>query len=96
MVRKLHPMPTCCGGHLDTTPCRVRPVSFLVGEEYVGDRQGLVYAAVCPIHLEDVRAWLSVPHGVLEVEYTKLGWDTIVGEIERDPVNVWELGKKAG
>jgi hypothetical protein len=91
VVQKLHPMPRCCGGHLDTQPCRIKPVRFLVGEDLVDGHQGLVYAAVCPMHLEDVRAWLSVPLGCLEVEYTPVGWETIRREIERDPANAWEL-----
>lgn len=91
MVQKLHPMPTCCGGHLDNERCRIRPVKFLVGEDVIDGRHGLVYAAVCPMHLEDVRAYLSVPSGCLEVEYSKLGWDTIRLEIDREPESVWEL-----
>jgi hypothetical protein len=95
VVRKLHPMPTCCGGHLDAERCRIRPCSFLVGGELVDGRQALVYAAVCPMHLEDVRAWLSAPLGVIEVEYSPVGWQTIRAEIERDPAGAWELNRKA-
>jgi hypothetical protein len=93
VVQKLHAMPRCCGGHLETAPCRIRPVSFLVGGDLVDGQQALVYAAVCPMHLDDVRAYLSIPLGVLEVEYSAAGWETIRREIERDPANAWELRK---
>lgn len=88
-------MPSCCGGHLDVESCRIRPVSFLVGGEVIDGQEALVYAAVCPIHLEDVRAWMSTPAGVLEVEYSAAGWETIRREIERDPAGAWELQRKA-
>lgn len=88
-------MPSCCGGHLDTTRCKIKPVQFLVGGDLVEGVQALVYAAACPIHLDDVKAYLSVPCGVLEVEYTPHAWESIRREIEQDPAHAWELRNSA-
>lgn len=76
-------MPTCAGGPLERNRCRIRPAAFIVGSGAVEGVPGLCYAAACPIHLEDVRSFLSVPWGALEVEYTAQGWKTIERELEQ-------------
>lgn len=91
----LYAMPQCAGGELDSLtgvgPCRIKPRVILVGTDVVDDQAAIVYGAACPLHEQEIRDYLSMPHGVLTVEYTQHAWRTVTESFAADDQDVWEL-----
>jgi hypothetical protein len=83
-------MPRCVGTRDTPIGCRLRPRKFLLGgHDTSGAGKGLVFAAACPLHVEETREFIAhlSPLGCSVMAYDEVVWRRFLAEKE----SMWQL-----